>query len=206
MSLFRMASKSDNDGADTHLLGIETDSDGDDGDTYVGDIISRVKKYLRSESLEGAFKVQKEMGLELLKEEIQGLEEQVKLLRFEEGSDRPSGTRFWAMVGHLGEDDACTCIACTGSDIRQATQDAVDEAHVYKKELNSVLGISRNGQSTLELERQRTREAVQRGSYFGRVGSYRGFGASAIKVRGASSSNTQPKKTQKKAKRPALAL
>ena len=96
--------------------------------------------------------------LNLATEAIRYLEEQVDLLRLDDGSDpRPSGQRFRTMIGHDEEDDTCTCTSCIPS--HGTIEAALEEGRTYKQRLSRVLGFDGNGKSSLEVERQRTREA-----------------------------------------------
>ena len=89
-------------------------------------------------------------ALDAVKEEIEALEEQVNSLLLDNDSGkRPSGKRFWAMMGHR-------YITFADSNKIKAT---LDEARNYKQQLNRMLGYDDRGKSTLELERQRIREA-----------------------------------------------
>ena len=102
---------------------------------------------------------QSRLVLAAVKEEIELLEDQINMLRLDDSSDqRPSGNRFWSIVGHHDEQDlACTCLSCNMDEMK--IEAAVTEAGVYKQRLNRVLGRGDRGKSTLELERERIREA-----------------------------------------------
>ncbi|KAK5732083.1 hypothetical protein LTR17_010791 [Elasticomyces elasticus] len=93
---------------------------------------------------------------------------------------------------------------------RSSIKAAIGKGEAYIQHLQKRLGIDGSGLSSLELEKQKLREAIQRDSPYGRTGSHRGYGAGALKP-GARHLNSnrgtapaQPAKTEKKAKKPAL--
>lgn len=175
-------------------------------------------------------KLHEDLHLDYAQEEIKGLEKQLEMLQLDEMQDTESlGQRFWTLVEHAEQDRMCACVSCLATTKSDRINRAVEEAGVYKQRLCSLLGFDGSGKSTLQRERERIREAyvqsprdivgrtltsysVLRDSPFGRTGSYRGFGAGALKPRrhvnpnGGKASLAEPSKTQKKAKKPALVM
>ncbi|KAK3709609.1 hypothetical protein LTR37_010830 [Vermiconidia calcicola] len=105
----------------------------------------------------------------------------------------------------------CTCSACNAEKHLQCYKKEAALARMSKETLQAQLGFRPDGKSTLELERERIREQVARDSPFGRTGSYRGFGAGALKPTrhlnssGYNSNKEVEIKTGKKPKKPMLA-
>ncbi|KAK4963250.1 hypothetical protein LTR10_000878 [Elasticomyces elasticus] len=102
------------------------------------------------------------------------------------------------------------CYEASSERGRSSTEAAVNKGEAHFQYLKKMLGIDGSGLSSLELEKQKLREAIQRDSPYGRTGPHRGYGAGALKpgARHLSSNKSaapaQPAKTERKAKKPAL--
>lgn len=99
------------------------------------------------------------MHLDEVKDEILGLEDQVKMLQLDEKhSKRDMGRSFWTMVDSADEQCPCACDSCLAGEKTDQIMAAIEEAGVYKERLNGLLGIDGSGKSSLERERERIRE------------------------------------------------
>lgn len=104
-----------------------------------------------------------DLRLPSLKEEIERLEGQVELLDIDEEphgrTTKPSGRRFWTAFGRVRGGGACICLDCLAGGRYERIMAAIEEAELYRVQLNRVLGIDSSGKSTLEVEREKIREA-----------------------------------------------
>ena len=82
------------------------------------------------------------------------------MLRLDGGLDNGSaGQWFWALADRAEKEGSCDCVSCLSGERHNKISAAVSEAEVYKKQLSNLLGFDGSGKSTLELERERIREA-----------------------------------------------
>ncbi|KAK5719015.1 hypothetical protein LTR17_015440 [Elasticomyces elasticus] len=138
--------------------------------------------------------------IEIIREEVDDLQRQMDVLELDWGG--------YAQAMYCGFLKAC--YEASSEQGRSSTEAAVSKGEAHIQFLQKMLGIDGSGLSSLEPEKQKLREAIQRDSPYGRTGSHRGYGAGALKP-GARHLNSnkgaapaQPAKTEKKAKRPAL--
>ncbi|TKA64598.1 hypothetical protein B0A55_10116 [Friedmanniomyces simplex] len=160
-----------------------------------------------------------ETKLDVISVEANDLETELELLRLHHAL--PSRNAFNKSVRLIDDDDdvrkryrQCNCAGCRAGRRSPAIAAAAVVGTAYVVRLRRHLGFNEEGKSSLQLEREKLREDVLRDSPYGRTGSYRGFGAGALKpARHLNSSNknvtaaavaAQPVKTEKKAKKPAL--
>ncbi|KAK4890819.1 hypothetical protein LTR27_010520 [Elasticomyces elasticus] len=132
-------------------------------------------------------------------EEVGDLERQMSVLDID-GGGYARNTYYSALVGY-GDSSR--------EQGRVSINAAISKGEEFIQHLQKRLGIDGSGQSSLEFEKQKLQEAIQRDSPYGRTGSYRGFGAGTLKPARHLNSNkgtapAQPAKTDKKAKKPAL--
>ncbi|TKA76384.1 hypothetical protein B0A55_05268, partial [Friedmanniomyces simplex] len=160
-----------------------------------------------------------ETKLDVISVEANDLETELELLRLDHAL--PSRNAFNKSVQLIDDDDdvrkryrQCDCAGCRAGRRSSAIAAAAVAGTAYTVRLRRHLGFNEEGKSSLQLEREKLREDVLRDSPYGRTGSYRGFGAGALKpARHLNSNNknvtaaavaAQPVKTEKKAKKPAL--